>query len=120
MIHEEGLFLGQRSVNVAVWADKRADPDHDLEAEGMKFVNHRLGIAETAGMERPLAIIFLPVVVDHQHAGGKPLSTMAWQYFSTSSWFWSYISSIQVLYCGAAKSAASGSFPSGGKKVFAA
>ena len=66
---KKAFCLGQRAVDVRVRADEWADPDHHLEAEGVQLADHRLGIGEAAGVEIPLAVVFLPVVVDHQHAG---------------------------------------------------
>lgn len=51
---------------------------------------------------------------------GKPFFMTLSAYFSTSAWFWLYISSIQVLYCGIEKNTSSGIAPEGSKWIFEA
>ena len=49
---------------------------------------------------------------------GKPFLITFSAYFSMSAWFWLYINSIHVLYCGIEKKTSWGIAPEGSKCIF--
>ena len=53
--------------------DERANPEHHLETLGVQGADHGFRLGELLLPEFPLPVILLPVVVNHQHAGGKPV-----------------------------------------------
>ena len=71
-LYEIAFFL-QVASQLAVGGHERTHPEHHLEAHGVQCVYHCLGIREAVRAEFPVAVIFLPVVVDHQYACGEPV-----------------------------------------------
>ena len=64
----QGLGLAEAG---AVGGKIGHQPDHHRKAQVVQLPAHGLGVREAAGMEAPKAVVLLPGVVDHQHAGGQ-------------------------------------------------
>ena len=56
-----------------VGRNKRRYPQHHLKAETVQLVGHGPGIGEFLGLELEVAIVALPVVVDHEDAFGESI-----------------------------------------------
>ena len=70
-ILQEVAFGGEVAVFRRVGRHKRTYPQHDAETEVMKFVHHGFRVGETLCLEVEIAVVALPVVVNHQDSGGE-------------------------------------------------
>ena len=70
-IAQQQPLFGQRTIFGTVGRDKRTDPQHHLEALPMQAVNHGARVGKAFAFEIEIAIITLPIIVDHQDAGGQ-------------------------------------------------
>ena len=68
-VQDEATLCEQLPVCGRVCGDKGAGPKHDLETIAVKPVAHSLRIGEAARIEHPCAVVKLPCVVNHHHAG---------------------------------------------------
>ena len=68
-LHQETFVFQELSHQLGlIRTDKRAQPNHHLEAQTMQFIHHLLGLGKPARMKIPDAIVLLPSVINHQHA----------------------------------------------------
>ena len=68
---QEIAFGCQVAVFGRVGRHEGAYPKHNAEAEGVEFVHHGFGVGETLCLEVEIAVVTLPVVVNHQYTGGE-------------------------------------------------
>ena len=71
LVLEEVALPVQQPKGLAVRAEVGTNPEHHLETLVVQRLHHAFGIGETPGMKLPHAVVLLPVVIDHQHAGGE-------------------------------------------------
>ncbi len=67
----------QVSVLFAVSGHERTYPKHHLESHCVEFVHHPFGIGKPVRTELKIAVVLLPVVVDHQYASGEAVADNA-------------------------------------------
>ena len=68
---DQESFLLKLTKLRAIRTDERANPEHDLESLSVQTINHSFRIRKTFGFKVEIAIIFLPVVIHHEHADRK-------------------------------------------------
>ena len=62
------ITLGRKvAVLWRVWRHEWANPQHDLEAQCVEFVHHGFRVRKTLGFEIEIAVVALPVVVNHEY-----------------------------------------------------
>ena len=72
-ITEQIALITQIAVFSAVSRNKRAYPNHDLKAHCMQLIDHCARIGECCAVEIPSAVIVIPVIIDHNDSGRKPI-----------------------------------------------
>ena len=66
----EQALGSQIAKSLRIGSHKGANPHHDLESARVQIANHAFWVLEAIRPESPIAIAFLPVVVDHHDPRG--------------------------------------------------
>ena len=71
LLLDQVFFLLKLTKLRAIRADERANPEHDLKSLLVQTIDHSFRIRKAFRFKVEIAIIFLPVIIHHEHTDWK-------------------------------------------------